>query len=56
MIRETAYFTKDFTDFGTSVTNFGANLSGKLKQASSFLSMANTINEVEKEREHRKLK
>ncbi|XP_065898869.1 protein unc-13 homolog D-like isoform X2 [Dysidea avara] len=43
----------DFNDFGTSLTNFGANLSSKLKQASSFVSLANTINEVEKERGHR---
>ena len=56
VVRGTNDFSKDFTDFGASLTNFGANLSSKLKQASSFVSMANTINEVEKERGHRTLK
>jgi len=53
VVKEKNYLTKDF---GTSISKFGADLSSKLKQASSFVSLANTINEVENERGHRTLK
>ena len=46
----------DLPDFGLCNGEFGAVLSSKLKQASSVVTKANTLNDVENERVHRKVK
>ena len=46
----------DLFDFGTPLGDYGAVLSSKLKLASSVVTKANTLNDVENERVNRKLK